>query len=203
MRRDQLEHAIRTACQIIDAREVIVLGSQSILAAYRDEDLPPSATRSVGVDILPVAADAAQASVLADRLESAAGEFSPFEQLHGIRIEGADARTSVLPEGWRDRLVGFPVGTVTAGAGDGACTGWCLESVDLCVARLCAFREKDRNFVGALLDHGLVTAAEVSARLDLVPGEHGAAVERARSWLSAHRLPPDGWEDDGWRRLDR
>jgi hypothetical protein len=29
MRRDQLEHAIRTACQIIGRMEVIVLGSQS------------------------------------------------------------------------------------------------------------------------------------------------------------------------------
>jgi hypothetical protein len=31
MRRDQLEHAIRTACQIIDASEVIIVGSQAIL----------------------------------------------------------------------------------------------------------------------------------------------------------------------------
>jgi hypothetical protein len=31
MRRDQLEHAIRTACQIIGKHEVIVIGSQSIL----------------------------------------------------------------------------------------------------------------------------------------------------------------------------
>jgi hypothetical protein len=29
MRRDQLEHAIRTACQIIGRPEVIVVGSQS------------------------------------------------------------------------------------------------------------------------------------------------------------------------------
>ena len=40
MRRDQLEHAIRTACQIIDRREVIVVGSQAILGTYREEELP-------------------------------------------------------------------------------------------------------------------------------------------------------------------
>lgn len=184
MRRDQLEHAIRTACRILDRQDVIVVGSQAILATNREEDLPPAATRSLGVDILPLAEDVAQASVLADRLDGAAGEFSPFEQLHGIRIEGADARTLILAEGWRDRLVRFPDGSTAPRAGDGACTGWCLDRVDLCAARLCAFREKDRNFVGTLLLHGLVTAAEVSARLDLVPAEHRAAVERARSWLS-------------------
>jgi hypothetical protein len=43
MRRDQLEHAIRTACQIIEHREIIVVGSQAILGTFREEDLPPQA----------------------------------------------------------------------------------------------------------------------------------------------------------------
>jgi hypothetical protein len=38
MRRDQLEHAIRTACQIIGKPEVIVVGSQSILGTFREKD---------------------------------------------------------------------------------------------------------------------------------------------------------------------
>jgi hypothetical protein len=42
MRRDQLEHAIRTACQIIDRPEVIVAGSQAILGncALRESYCP-------------------------------------------------------------------------------------------------------------------------------------------------------------------
>jgi hypothetical protein len=39
MRRDQLEHAIRTACQIIGQPEVIVVGSQSILGTFVEEQL--------------------------------------------------------------------------------------------------------------------------------------------------------------------
>ncbi len=39
MRRDQVEHAIRAACQIIGRPEVIVMGSQAILGDY------PSLTR--------------------------------------------------------------------------------------------------------------------------------------------------------------
>lgn len=38
MRRDQLEHAIRTACQIIDQPEVIVIGSRAILGTYNEDD---------------------------------------------------------------------------------------------------------------------------------------------------------------------
>ena len=35
MRRHQLEHAIRTACQIIQHSEVIIVGSQAILGILR------------------------------------------------------------------------------------------------------------------------------------------------------------------------
>src|SRR5215467_7465585 len=38
MRRDQLEHAIRIACQIIGRPEVIVLGSQAILGTFREDE---------------------------------------------------------------------------------------------------------------------------------------------------------------------
>lgn len=50
MRREQLEHAIRAACQIIDASEVIVIGSQAILGTYREDELPVAATMSAEVD---------------------------------------------------------------------------------------------------------------------------------------------------------
>lgn len=36
MRGDQLEHAIRTACQIIGSDEVIIVGSQAILGTFDD-----------------------------------------------------------------------------------------------------------------------------------------------------------------------
>jgi hypothetical protein len=88
MRRDQLEHAIRTACQIIGRPEVIVVGSQSILGTFREDQLPADATRSVEIDILPISDDNAETERLADLIEGVAGEFSPFEELHGFGIDG-------------------------------------------------------------------------------------------------------------------
>ncbi|MBL8930043.1 MAG: hypothetical protein JNL54_07975 [Kineosporiaceae bacterium] len=93
MRRDQLEHAIRTACQIIGRPEVVVVGSQSILGTYREDELPADATMSVEVDILPMAADNEETARLADLIEGVAGEFSPFEELHGFSIDGVDLET--------------------------------------------------------------------------------------------------------------
>lgn len=191
MRRDQLGHAIRTACQIIQHSEVIVVGSQAILGTYDEDELPAAATMSIGVDILPIADSNEETARLADLIEGVAGEFSSFEQLHGFSIDGVDLDTTVLPDRWRDRLVKVQNANTAAPAGEPRFTGWCLDKEDLCVAKLCAFREKDRNFVAALLDVGLVDDGVIAARVSRVPDKHLPATERALSWLTSR-----GWSGD-------
>ena len=93
MRRDQLEHAIRTACQIIGQPAVAVVGSQSILGTYREDQLPAEATMSVEVDILPLVDGGAEAARLADLVDGVAGEWSPFEEQHGFSIGPVRRRT--------------------------------------------------------------------------------------------------------------
>jgi hypothetical protein len=187
MRRDQLEHAIRTACQIIKKQEVIVVGSQAILGTFDESELPAAATMSIEVDILPIADTNDETARLADLIEGVAGEFSPFEGLHGFSIDGADLETAVLPDGWRDRLVKVQNANTAAPTGEPLFTGWCLDKEDLCVAKLVALREKDRNFVAALLDAGLVNPDLMAARLSTMSGEHPAATDRALVWLSSMR----------------
>lgn len=187
MRREQLEHAIRTACQIIEQPAVIVVGSQAILGTYDEAQLPAAATMSIEVDILPIADSNDETARLADLIEGVAGEFSPFEQLHGFNIDGVDLQTAVLPSGWRDRLVQVQNANTAAPAGQPRFIGWCLDKEDLCVAKLVALREKDRNFVAALLQAGLVSADLITARLESIPPEHAAATARALAWLSSTR----------------
>jgi hypothetical protein len=82
---------------------------------------------------------------------------------HGGRL-GKD-----VPEGWRTRLVEVQNENTAATAGRPQYIGWCLDREDLCVAKLCAFREKDRNFVDALITDGLVGPALIASRLRTVP----------------------------------
>jgi hypothetical protein len=187
MRRDQLEHAIRAACQIIQRPEVIVVGSQAILASYDEERLPRAATMSQEIDILPIAEGNDETGRLADLIEGVAGEFSPFEELHGFSIDGVDLETSALPVGWRERLVKVQNINTAAPSGHPQFTGWCLAPEDLCVAKLCAFREKDRNFVSALLDAGLVDAAVITTRLATVPEQYRPGAALAIAWLANTR----------------
>jgi hypothetical protein len=185
MRRDQLEHAIRTACQIIGHPAVIVVGSQAILGSFAEGRLPSEATMSIEIDILPLADDNDQTARLADLIEGVAGEWSPFEEQHGFSIDGVDQETAILPDGWHDRLVKVQNANTAAPSGAPQYIGWCLDKEDLCVAKLCALREKDQNFVAALLGAKLVDAEVVTQRLATVPRKHLPAAERALAWLAA------------------
>ena len=183
MRRSQLEHAIRTACQIIGKPAVIVVGSQSILGTFGEDQLPAEATMSAEIDILPIADNNDETARLADIIEGVAGELSSFEELHGFSIDGVDLNTSALPVGWRDRLVRVQNANTAAPDGEPQYTGWCLDKEDLCVAKLCAFREKDQNFVAALVRSALVDRKTILTRLSAVDERYGPTAEMAASWL--------------------
>ncbi len=189
MRRGQLEHAIRTACQIIGHPAVIIVGSQAILGSFGEDELPAEATMSVEVDVLPIADSNTVTAELADLIEGVAGEWSPFEEQHGFSIDGVDLDTAVLPAGWRDRLVRVQNPNTAAPSGRPQFIGWCLDPDDLCVAKLCAHREKDLNFVRALYKAGLVDAAVIADRLGQVDARHQQAAAVAVRWLAALPAP--------------
>lgn len=60
-----------------------MVGSQSILGTFGEDELPPRATMPGEVEILPIAGSNEEIVQFADRIEGVAGEFSPFEELHG------------------------------------------------------------------------------------------------------------------------
>jgi hypothetical protein len=71
-----------------------------------------------------------------------------------------------------------------APGGEPVFTGWCLDKEDLCVAKICAFREKDRVFVRDLIGAGLVDRDVIAARLDLVADRFAASAANAHGWLA-------------------
>ncbi|ACZ20225.1 hypothetical protein Sked_02560 [Sanguibacter keddieii DSM 10542] len=185
MRRDQLEHAIRTACQILGHPTVIVVGSQSILGTFDEQRLPAAATMSLEIDILPIATSDEETARLADLLEGIAGEWSDFHEMHGFSIDGVDLETAILPAGWRERLVAVQNLNTAAIGGAPQFTGLCLDKEDLCVAKLCAYREKDLEFVGALADAGFVDLRVVESRLREVPDASAGRAAQALRWVAS------------------
>lgn len=170
MRREQLAHILRAACRVVDTPEVLVLGSQSILGAFDEDDLPPEATASMEADIAFL--DDPDRSK-ADRVEGAIGEMSSFHQTNGVYAEGISIETAILPAGWRDRLRTWGL------ASSAPATPLFLDPHDLAIAKLARLEPKDRAFVNALIRASLLDVPTLRRRAEGIP-ENQKPVRLAR-----------------------
>jgi hypothetical protein len=158
MTRDQLEHVIRTAATIADDDEIVVIGSQAILGAF--PDAPEELVRSMEADVWP-----RNHPERWELVDGSIGELSPFHENFGYYAQGVGPETAVLPDGWQDRLV-----RVESDRTRGA-VGLCLEIHDLVISKYAAAREKDMDFVRAVIRHRLVAQDTLQSRLDATPIE--------------------------------
>lgn len=167
MKRGDLEHVLRAAGAITGVSTWVIVGSQAILGAV--PDAPDEVLVSQEVDLY--APDDESAS---DLVDGTIGEKSPFHESFGYYGHGVGPETAILPSGWRERAIVIRT-PATAGV-----SGVCPAPADLAVSKLAAGREKDKDFVEALLRHGIVTLDELHARL----GELGAeTANRIRTGL--------------------
>lgn len=176
MKREQLEHVLRAASKIVAEHDFLVVGSAAVLGTFDDDELPIEATRSDEADLAPYNDPDGEKSLM---VEGSLGQGSQFHATFGYYADGVDFRTAIAPTGWQERLVSF----ATPGCGDGR--GWCLERHDLAAAKLAAGRQKDYEFVEALLDAGLLDLATIAARLQLLPRDRvlPGFLAKARAWV--------------------
>jgi hypothetical protein len=100
--RAQLADILRAAARIVDDRNILVVGSQSVLATFDEEELPDAATAFMEVDL---AYFDDPTEVKADVVDGAIGELSSFHEMNGVSARGVSVRTAVLPQGWCGRVV--------------------------------------------------------------------------------------------------
>jgi len=173
MKRADLEHLIRAASAITKERDLVIVGSQAILGSIPDAPTKaPELVRSLEADMYPLLRPD-----LAELIEGSIGALSTFESTHGYYADGVGPETAILPRGWQDRLV--PVETAATGGG----RGLCLEVHDLACSKLAAGREKDLEFVDAMLKHGFTNVEVLRGRLQVTDLE------------SARRQSVDRWLD--------
>lgn len=172
MKRKELEHIIRAVAAITDQYEIVVVGSQSILGAV--PNAPEALLQSMEADVYPL-----HRPDLADLIDGAIGELSPFEERFGYYAQGVGPETATLPAGWETRLIKIQ------NANTDLKIGYCLEPHDLAASKLVAGREKDWPFVATMLQHDLVDPVMLSERLAALPitDEHK---ERLSRWLAAN-----------------
>jgi hypothetical protein len=179
MNRAELLHSIRAACDVAGVDEVLVLGSQAILATRPEDELPDHATRSREADI---AAWHDPDESLSHLLSGVLGEDSTFHHINGYYVDGVSVSTALLPLQWQQRAIRLESYSVVR---QQTVVGVCPDASDLCVSKLCALREKDLDFVSALLRAGIVKRETLRDRLDTVPSLDPRALTRAQAWLGS------------------
>ena len=157
MTREQLEHAIRAACDVSEDNEIWIFGSQAILAEF--PDAPKDLRASIEVDVQPK-----NRPDNVDLIDGALGELSLFHQTHGFYVHGLPIEeATTLPQGWQDRTKPIHDEISTRGK-----TGWCIEIHDLAASKLVAYREKDRDFLRVLLTEKMIAAETLIERIHLL-----------------------------------
>lgn len=172
MTREQLEHLIRATAVITADDSIVVVGSQAILGQF--PDAPASMRLSMEADVFPL-----NHPERTDVIDGSIGELSPFHETFGYYAHGIAEQTSLLPVGWKQRLI------VIQNANTRGTKGLCLEVHDLLVAKAVAGRDKDISFLNEAAVHRMAEAEILLRRLDTVEVEDAlkkaarAAIQRA------------------------
>lgn len=186
MNLEQFHHGIRAARDVLQHQgasgALVIMGSQSILASYSAMVLDSALMMSAEVDIMPIAADRDEINRLSDQLDGSLGQESHFHESFGFHVDGISIETSVLPNGWVDRLI--PEVDPSSGA-----TGWCLDPHDLAVAKLIAGRPKDNEFVDILVVQRLIDPTVVREGLHAVDDARSARAAERLNAVAARGLP--------------
>ena len=155
MNRAALEHVLRAAAAVSNEREIVVIGSQSILGQF--PDAPEALLVSMDADVFP--RHAPDKSALID---GAIGELSKFHETFGYYAHGVDDTTATLPAGWTDRLVRLHNENTSDAV------GWCLDVHDLAISKLVAGRAKDMDFLRVLVREHMAEPSLLHERLKAV-----------------------------------
>jgi hypothetical protein len=160
----QLEHVLRAGGSITGCREIVVIGSQALLASF--PAAPAELLVSMEVDCYPL-----DDPDRADLIDGSIGELSPFHETFGYYAHGVGPETALLPSGWKKRVVRVE-NERTAGI-----AGLCLSPADLAVSKLLAGREKDVEFVRGMVKAGVTTEAAIRSLADELPTDQVSQLE--------------------------
>lgn len=160
MTRDEFEHVLKAAADIVDD-ELVVIGSQAVLAEH--PNAPAELLTSLELDVYP--------RTNPDRaieIDGAIGDGSRFHDAYAVYAHGVGPETpSGAPAGWEQRLVRVQLPPFNRRKPP--VVAWCMAPHDLVLAKLAAGREKDIAFAETAIRAGLVEVAQLRLGIDLIP----------------------------------
>jgi len=179
LRREDLRRLFARARELSGETDYVVFGSLAALG-YAGE-VPPRMAMSVDVDAY-TRGDPQRVFELAGAL----GQGSSFEAEHGYYLDPISPRVATLPAGWEQRLVRIEL--------EPGLAAWFLEPNDAAVSKYARMEPRDREWIRAGLQAGLLSLAILDARfaqtafLDAAESARArSALDEDRAWLAARR----------------
>jgi hypothetical protein len=173
VRREQFEHLIAAAANLVDEDEFVVVGSQAILGF--DPNPPEALLQSMEADIYP--ARAPEKAIIVD---GNLGDGSQFHRTFGYYAHGVGPETAKAPRGWEKRLIRVDIPSRLGSARHPIAL--CLEPHDLVLSKCAAGRDRDWEYAREALRAGLVRPGELLAGAALLPLD-GPKKQHVRSTL--------------------
>lgn len=159
MNRPSLDHILRSARKVTGLDRFVLIGSAAILA-WRDL-VPPRMVMSREADLFAFEVD--NVDEVADELEGVLGQGSIFDETFGYYCDGVGEQTAVLPTDWLVRSKEY-----SSPATEGA-IAIVPSPNDIALAKLCAWREKDRDWLIVAQSHGIISIVGMKALLLMMP----------------------------------
>ena len=156
MTKSEFENLLRRAGVIARDRDFFRIGSQSLRGI--SPAIPRDFPKTIEADLYPRRHPQAWAL-----LRSQLGSDSTFSDRNGYYLDCVDPGLATLPDGWTERLIPFHTPRT------GGVTAWCLDPNDLFASKLAAWRDKDRQFLRAMLRRKFARPEIVRLRIEDLP----------------------------------
>ena len=172
MRREELRRLFSRARALCGESDYVVFGSLAALG--HSGEIPARMAQSVDVDAY-TRSDPARVFELVPAL----GQGSAFEAEHGYYLDPISPPVATLPAGWEQRLIRIEL--------EPGLAAWFLEPNDAAVSKYARMEPRDREWIRAGLQAGIVSLPILDARFAQTAFLDAAEAARARKALDEDR----------------
>lgn len=146
LRKTDIAHLVRAAAGVTGRDTFVIVGTGAVIAQLKAVPLDLMQTREIDIYV----PDDPDGDGVSDLIDGSIGEGSPFHEAFGYYAHGVGPLTACLPDDWRTRAVRY----ATPSLPGVVCL--CPEANDIALSKLCAWRDKDREWLAAGLGAGVL-----------------------------------------------
>lgn len=159
MNREKVAHILRAIAGVTGETKLALVGSATVL--LRAKNIPAAMLNTNEIDVF--SPNATDEEMFVDLVSGSLGRGSQFDQTFNYFGDGVTSRTAKMPSDWRERATIVEVPTLHG-----------IEVLvpdlnDVALAKMLAWREKDRNWLQAGVRSKILDPTVMRGRLSLLP----------------------------------